>query len=772
MKSTTYKTLAIISCFTPILCMVFTGIVLASLAFTDYSGKTHPYIVGNIIGRALVALWPLVVGLALGITALTGMRAHGKKGILLPGLMGSAFNAICLFLFIIGLAAGVSDKARELASASKSPSIGASSSAIDKIEDQDYRFELRLPGPGWQLLSGNESEGPGPLSAAGAISPENVACTISIEPTNISEVDAYAQAVADSVAFENKSISVFQEMGFQGYKAIRFTAQGQSAGRLQRFSFLVFLREGFGYRLFSSAPPPLADAPWASATQSFFDAFQALPGAVKAREKSGPTPDFIGIGYQLEQGVYKSLPGRFTITPNSAFQILMPHQLHELNPDAEAGITAQDQVFSFVVISENILGSDPKGFVAQVHKRWNEGLKPVEGSKPIPVAIDSQNFELEAYAGAEDGVENRLGIFVHNSIAYQINAWYKSAQGSKAAAQLPKAISQIHLLEAPEALALESAIAGKGMESEFYISADHSYRNGHYRHYSQGLAWENPGLGVLRVLSGEKANKRLPGAQMYFEDRRLNLHGYAAVEAMGSTNLSASDYHKNLLSNTIKDKKYSQIKTLPTLKWGEALAEQSTFLVEHGVLQLRYWLASAILKDKGFSSVVWMPEALAQGAPDMPKALLGGFSLSSSPFEESSSLGSNYTHHRLGFSFQVPSKGYSFQDERAPSDGRNVARLAWIGPGENSLRAVAVIAPDAGPGLGFALRAMEQKFRDTMNARHPKRRGTLGGRPCEVLNGKGVTTWLTSRGNVIYAVIVSSDDGHPERLVQGFRFQD
>lgn len=771
MKSQTHRTLAILSCLTPLLCATCTAIGISGLDAKDFSGYTRPRIIGYLVGRAIVSIWPLFIGIVLAVTALSGMRKHGRDGILKPSIAGLVINVFCLQVFIFGAFVGISEKADQIAASPLSGGPGPSAPAINKIVDNDYRFTFRLPGPGWQLLEGTPQEGMGPVSLGGAISPANMGCNITAEPVSFTDVNAYAQAVADSVNVQGKAVSPFQEMGFLGYKAIRFIAQGDSAGRLQRFSFLVFLREGFGFRLFSAPPPTLDEARWAADTQLFFDSFEPLPGAIKARENKTPVSDFIGIGYQFQQGVFTSVPGRFSIQldADSGFQLLMPHQLGDINPDSEAGLATPDQSLSLVVIPEHILGTNPNDFRAQVKKRWDLTLQPSPAIPPLPVSIDGNTFELFAYSGAGQGVENRLGMVVVNSIAYQINAWYNSDRSQNAAALLPKALATIHLINTPDAENLERSLAGQGVDSEFYISADHSYRNGIYKHYARGMEWKHPRIGFARVFSGEQAHRRLPGAEMYIEDRSINLHGYTAFESMESSVLSPQDYHKNLVTNIIKGKENSNLKALPEIQWGEAKAQVSSFLAELGVLRLRYVLASAVLGRKGFSAVFWLPESIHEKSPHIAKALLEAISLSSQPFEESSQTPSAYIHHRLGFSIQIP-KGYSFQDERAPSDGRNATRLAWIGSGDNSVRVLAVVVPEGRLGIEIAMRAMEQKFRDTMNARHPKRNATLGGLPCEVLTGNGVTTWFTARHNVIYGLVATSDDGRPELLAEGFKF--
>jgi len=48
----------------------------------------------------LVALLLIVAGLGLGVVALFGIRKHGRKGILVPALIGIIINALLIFIFV------------------------------------------------------------------------------------------------------------------------------------------------------------------------------------------------------------------------------------------------------------------------------------------------------------------------------------------------------------------------------------------------------------------------------------------------------------------------------------------------------------------------------------------------------------------------------------------------------------------------------------------------------------------------------------------------
>jgi uncharacterized membrane protein HdeD (DUF308 family) len=48
----------------------------------------------------LIALCFIVMGLVAGVAALFGIRTHGKKGILVPAIVGIVINGLLLFIFV------------------------------------------------------------------------------------------------------------------------------------------------------------------------------------------------------------------------------------------------------------------------------------------------------------------------------------------------------------------------------------------------------------------------------------------------------------------------------------------------------------------------------------------------------------------------------------------------------------------------------------------------------------------------------------------------
>ena len=109
------------SCFDPV------GIVSADLTFAHQAAKRswHSIVVVFVLGvfakpaRAELAFetlsfFVLVLGLALGIAALFGIRKHGRKGILAPAAIGIVLNALLLFIFITNFLAARAKALEEL----------------------------------------------------------------------------------------------------------------------------------------------------------------------------------------------------------------------------------------------------------------------------------------------------------------------------------------------------------------------------------------------------------------------------------------------------------------------------------------------------------------------------------------------------------------------------------------------------------------------------------------------------------------------------------
>jgi hypothetical protein len=76
-------------------------LAILSLIVVAYGSRVGP--IGSIV---FIGLLLIVVGLALGVVALFGIRKHGTKGILASAIVGITFNGLLLFLFVIGFLAG------------------------------------------------------------------------------------------------------------------------------------------------------------------------------------------------------------------------------------------------------------------------------------------------------------------------------------------------------------------------------------------------------------------------------------------------------------------------------------------------------------------------------------------------------------------------------------------------------------------------------------------------------------------------------------------
>jgi hypothetical protein len=86
---------------------------------------------GRVGARVLiefVALFLMVVGFTLGVTALFGIRKHGMKGILAPAMVGIILNGLLFFIFVTNFLAARA-KAQQHSSAAALPVVIVSSEA-------------------------------------------------------------------------------------------------------------------------------------------------------------------------------------------------------------------------------------------------------------------------------------------------------------------------------------------------------------------------------------------------------------------------------------------------------------------------------------------------------------------------------------------------------------------------------------------------------------------------------------------------------------------
>lgn len=75
----------------------------------------------------LVALLLVLVGLIFGIVALFGISRHGKKGILIPAIVGIIINGLLLFIFVTNFMAARARAMQQQSGIKNSPMIALAS---------------------------------------------------------------------------------------------------------------------------------------------------------------------------------------------------------------------------------------------------------------------------------------------------------------------------------------------------------------------------------------------------------------------------------------------------------------------------------------------------------------------------------------------------------------------------------------------------------------------------------------------------------------------
>ena len=186
--------------------------------------------------------------------------------------------------------------------------------AVEFILDEDYRFRLDLPGPGWILVDRNDALAFSPHAVAGAALMDEGLLMSLVFAERLPGLDLREAARRSCASLQNTEVEPCEfEMGeYAGRPAVFYSAIGRRASGNQFHCEGTVFRNGdyvFDLRTEMPAKQMLHDA---TPGRLFLDAFTILDGEVSGRPNTTPGPgheqevdDDVGADFVLRGGVYR-----------------------------------------------------------------------------------------------------------------------------------------------------------------------------------------------------------------------------------------------------------------------------------------------------------------------------------------------------------------------------------------------------------------------------------------------------------------------------------
>ncbi len=640
--------------------------------------------------------------------------------------------------------------------------------------DEDYRFSLSRPGPGWRVLNESEVQKIVPDASAGAMSPAGIFGVVIVEPAPEAELRAFGKLLLDNMPLEDKQAGEMEEVQFQQKSALRFSVTGITNGMRARFQCLLFLNGGHAYQLMAWGLASATDASGA-AFMPFFDAFQLLPGEVRGRTGARATPDTTGVGWRVKNGVFESASYRLRVQPAGAFRLVIGTELSQMNSSAEVGLVANREGVYFILIFERASGVDRKAFAAKIAR---DTMKNVGAPSPLGTwkgALAGQPLEFTRFrTQAEPAMEYWHAIRFEGDVCMQVLAWSMAGHAERLQQLVPEALGYLRFMSAEEAAALQAELEA-GPDTQNQIGATFALRRGAYLDFENRFTWKKP-RGNWRIMVGEDARRINAVACLYFEEPALGLFGLVVGEpSLGS---QPAVYHTVVVEGL-----FDKVKPKSTpIQFGTVSGRLAEGVIDRDGLRLRYRVATAVSGDRAYQIHVWgMPDNVA-AAEDVVKAVFAGFALDPEGLVPKDRDGHVLRERRFGFSFSPPSADWSFSDKTPAGIGSIGALYHW----EHRGQAVLVLAlcalqmgQDESWFMDFIQKILREKLRET-NFGEPKREAsTLGGLPAQHLSWKfigGVDAYFATRDRTFYALIISRERNSQalpsEQVKSGFAFMD
>jgi hypothetical protein len=718
----------------------------------------------------VMILWSGIASLAiltsagLGIAALTRIGDEGRRGILVPALVGLGLDAVLIASALIGFASErrVEERAHEREEAArieneKKATPGSTTDARETIVDGDYRFQLRWPGKGWKLLSAAEAAHMSPLAVAGAMSQEGAVGLVVVELEAGPDLRAYATSVAASVGGAGKRVSPFEALDFHGFAALRFGIDTGVETVPRHFEMVVFLRDGAGFRVATSTRTVQPDV-----SAAFIDAFTPEPGTVRAR--TAPVPrEASGVGWRLHDGVFESAVFRLAATPRGSFHAVAGPALDGIDTQAEVALVSDTPSVKITFEVERLRDVTPAAYTHKVLADVGRSLGSAPAAVEVRATLGGRKVSLRRFPpGKQPVTEHLLGVVVEGDEAVRVDAWYPLAERDQASAAAIAAIADVRFLDEAEVVAVTRAI-GEGRATEGRVGASFSLRSGVYRDFRRGFVWTEPRGGAWRVRVGAEAAALDASALIYFQEPALGLTGALYVEPAAGDGAAYHRGHAKRLLGALAPAEPA------AASWGGAPALVSATSFRADGIDHRTELTTAVRGGDGYRLELWGLDGSMLAAPEALEAARAALSFPEGGVVATETIGSRYLDHRLGFAFEPPA-GWAFTDA-TPSDERGVASYVRWASGAASVTVLAVGAGEGSMSMTFLSDILEQRMHD-LAPQATAEPGQLAGRACRrLLLGKGADRFdlrLLAAGRVVYGLVIEAPTERTEAIAQGF----
>lgn len=620
--------------------------------------------------------------------------------------------------------------------------------ATKPLVDDDYRFELAWPGPGWKLTREADVRKLVPDAVAGALNGEALFGAIIVESAPGAVLGEFTDLLVEQMPLEDKTVESRERVQYAGLPAERYVVSGRLNGVWFRFVNHVFVRERFVYQVLGWGQREQLSTS-GKELQPYFDAFKLRPGEIKVRVPP-PIRQAAGVGWRVKDGVFESAITQLRVRPAGDWRLLLGDSLARSSHDAEVGLAHANPDVYIIVIAERAPPDESRAkFETQVRAK-------LVGDRGAPYHTTFAGTDLDMVrVTTTTGVKLEFlhGIRYENDQAVQVQAWFHAADRERALKVLPAGLAAFEAIPAADATKLAGELE-RARDTQVAVGASYSLLGGVYRSFARGWQWKKP-AGLWKISTGDDARQLHPESELSLYQQADFIY---AIVMPQTIDVDGDAFHRMVLAAN------------PGTQRGHRTVGDARVSIvdrETAAGTFRYHIATLAKGGLGLQVMFWGQAVDMDASWPEIDAAIAGFSIG--PLEETSTTGGELVDHRFGFAVRVPPGDLHFSDQ-TPQGVDAISRIVTWERGGRTFGALALYFPTASlPDEAWMLDYLEQILRDRASAalseRATRSDATLAGLPARHLHWPGgFDAYIALRDGIAYGVIQQGNVGAPGDL--------
>jgi hypothetical protein len=595
------------------------------------------------------------------------------------------------------------------------------------IVDEDFRFRLAPPGPGWKLLRERDARSLSPDAIAGALHDAGSYGVVIIERLPQTSLEQAIELLWDD-ALPGLVIESEQDLEFRGLPAKRREFSAQVQGQTFYYVTTVFFRQEHLHQLMSWSSKP-SDRP---SRLAFHDAFEPLDGEIAVRQvKREPITHFDGVGWRIRDGRYESGLSGLRLRLPEGWRFIVGSELEQLETDAEI-VVGHDLASILVAFTVERAPKPRLAALARLtQQNFLDGQSPT--GEPLTLELAGQRLELRRYLMAP--LEFLHGVHIGDEAVTAMMAWYPQAFAESSAELIDALLLGVETVPASERASLHEQLLGVPTRQRRF-STDRVFRAREFLDFAHQLRWSTP-PGFWSVEDFDKALTHTPNTVLFATELELGV--FVAIEVLQA---EPDDDASNLLTDLIGGDELISRDTVVV----DGLTVHRARTIDHSQdPPMNYAIAVTRRGPKLFSTAAWSVNDSPASLAAMQAALAG---LDYVPaLERTQLVGRLFTDTLHGYSFEIP-VGFAGPPK---VHNQGLSQVSAWAKGNQELVSLAIAG--ASDDEEWMTSFSEQILRDSVGANtslgKPERSdGLLGGHPARQL------TWSIAGTHMIAQILV------------------